>query len=100
MVVAYPVEDNAVITSGTKNLQILPRTVAPSVLIYWLGEIMSNLTEKQIVRGFRIERKDNGLWLCFESGGKKSSINVETKFAKTKIIKGTILDWAENQFAT
>lgn len=61
---------------------------------------MSNIAEKEIAKGFKLERKDNGLWLCFESGGKKASINVETKFAKTKIIKDAILDWAEEQFGT
>ena len=57
---------------------------------------MSNLAEKEVVRGLTISQKDNGLWISFKNNGKSASVNIQTKFEKTKIIKETIIEWAES----
>jgi hypothetical protein len=57
---------------------------------------MSNIVNKEVLKGLTIAKKDSGLWLCFENNGKHADINIDVKFLNTFIIRETIIDWAES----
>ena len=56
--------------------------------------------QKNIHKGFFVQKGSDGHWLSFSADGKHATINIENTFSRPGIVRSAILAWVDEVFSS